>query len=135
MRVKRLMRPNFQFCCSSISLLSLLTLSLAGCSVSSFKNPIDKIQPYRIDIPQGNVVTQEMLAKLKPGMTRAQVKFVLGTPLVVDPFHSQRWDYFYSLLKDGKKIEQRRITVIFDGDSMKGLEGDINATPAVEVKK
>ena len=83
------------------------------------------ISPYRIDIQQGNVVTQEMVSKLKVGMTRSQVRFVLGSPLVTDMFHSDRWDYVYTMQKQGKPEERRRLTVIFDGDKLATLEGDV----------
>src|SRR4051812_5759995 len=83
------------------------------------------ISPYRIDIQQGNVVTQEMVSKLKAGMTRSQVRFVLGSPLVTDMFHNDRWDYVYLMQKQGKADERRRLTVIFDGDKLVNLEGDV----------
>jgi len=83
---------------------------------------------YRIDIQQGNVVTQEMVDKLKPGMTRQQVRFVLGTPPVVDPFRQDRWDYVYYYNKRGKLTEHRRLVLLFDGDILKRIEGDV--TPA-----
>src|SRR5258706_7980397 len=89
------------------------------------------ISPYRIDIQQGNVVTQEMVSKLKAGMTRAQVRFVLGSPLVTDMFHGDRWDYVLLMQKQGKADERRRLTVIFDGDKMVTLEGDIVLTDKV----
>jgi len=57
------------------------------------------LKVHKLDIQQGNVVTQEMVDKLRPGMTRAQVRYVLGTPLVTDSFHQDRWDYFYSYKK------------------------------------
>jgi outer membrane protein assembly factor BamE len=95
---------------------------LAGCSSW---NPVNAITPHRIEIQQGNVVTQEMLAKLKPGMTPSQVRFVLGTPLIVDPFRDNRWDYAYSLKQKGKVVEQRRVTVIFEKGVLKGIEGDV----------
>ncbi len=101
----------------------LLPLLLTGCG--SWSHPIDRISPYRIDIQQGNVITQDMLAKLKPGMTQSQVRFVLGTPLVVDPFHNNRWDYVYRYVKSGTLTEQRRITVVFENDLLKGIEGDV----------
>src|SRR5258706_958946 len=83
------------------------------------------ISPYKIDIQQGNVVTQEMISKLKVGMTRAQVRFALGSPLVVDPFRTDRWDYVYSFQKQGKQVERRRITVIFDEDKLVRIAGDV----------
>lgn len=98
---------------------------LAGCG--SWSNPIERISPYRMDIQQGNAVTQDMLDKLKPGMTPSQVRFVLGTPLVVDPFRKNRWDYVYRLEQKGKLVESRKVTVIFENDKLKALEGDVRA--------
>jgi outer membrane protein assembly factor BamE len=109
----------------------LLLVLIPGCG--SWSNPIDRISPHRIDIQQGNVLSQDMLDKLKPGMTPAQVRFILGTPLVVDPFHKDRWDYIYRLERGGKVLEHRRVTVIFENDRLKGLEGDVVAAkPAAE---
>ena len=98
----------------------LALLAVAGC-----------MRPYQLEIQQGNVVTQEMVDKLKPGMTRSQVRFVLGTPLVTDPFHPDRWDYVYLFKKDATTPRQeQRLTVIFDGDAMLRIEGDLAKTPA-----
>lgn len=81
--------------------------------------------PYRIDVQQGNVVTQEMLARLRPDMTRQQVRYVMGTPLVADTFHPERWDYFYNLDKPGSPGERRRITLVFEQDRLKRVLGDV----------
>jgi outer membrane protein assembly factor BamE len=86
------------------------------------------LQPYRMDIQQGNVVTQEMVAKLKPGMTRQQVRFVMGTPPIADAFHQDRWDYVYYLNKRGQVVEHRRIVLLFEGDTLKRIEGDVVPT-------
>lgn len=89
---------------------------------------------YSPEVQQGNLVNQEMVDKLKPGMTRAQVRFVLGTPLVVDPFHADRWDYvyFYKASFNGAP-ETRRLTVIFEGDALARMEGDVTTgAPATE---
>ena len=83
------------------------------------------ITPYRIDIQQGNYVTQDMVAKLQPGMTRSQVRFVLGTPLVTDIFHPDRWDYVYRYEKAGTLTEQRRIVAVFNEDKLVRIEGDV----------
>ncbi|MBI4194757.1 MAG: outer membrane protein assembly factor BamE [Betaproteobacteria bacterium] len=83
------------------------------------------LAPYKIDIQQGNYVTQDMVAKLKPGMTRSQVRFILGTPLVVDPFRNDRWDYVYLYKKGGELTEQRRFAVIFKDDKLARIEGDV----------
>lgn len=101
----------------------LVVLALAGCKQAPELPAV--IAPYRIDIQQGNVVTQQMVAKLKAGMTRAQVRFALGSPLVVDPFRTDRWDYVYSYQKQGKDAEHRHITVIFDEEKLVRIEGDV----------
>jgi outer membrane protein assembly factor BamE len=101
-------------------------LLLAGCSGVP---TLPALTPHRMDIQQGNVVTQEMVSKLKPGMTRSQVRFVLGTPLVVDPFRTNRWDYVYWYEKGGQVREQRRIAVIFEGDKLVRIEGDVVPAP------
>ncbi len=103
--------------------LIVVALLLAGCSL---KNPSVGLTPYKIDIQQGNPVTQEMLDQLRPGMTLAQVRFLLGTPLIVDPFREDRWDYIYRLERGGKAQEQRRITVVFENGRFKGLQGDVS---------
>ena len=98
---------------------------LAGCG--SWSNPIDRLSPFKIDIQQGNVIEQAMLDKLKSGMTPSQVRFILGTPLVTDPFHPGRWDYVYLYAPKGKVAERRRVTVVFENDKLKGIEGDVVA--------
>jgi outer membrane protein assembly factor BamE (lipoprotein component of BamABCDE complex) len=108
--------------------MRLLIILAAAFALSACKQNVELpslISPYRIDIQQGNVVTQEMVSKLKVGMTRSQVRFVLGSPLVTDMFHGDRWDYVYTMQKQGKAEERRRLTVIFDGDKLATLEGDV----------
>lgn len=77
---------------------------------------------YRIDVQQGNVVTDEMVEKLKPGMTRSQVRFVMGSPLIVDTFRDNRWDYVYIFRKHGDLTEQKRLTIFFEGDELVSIE-------------
>ena len=97
-----------------VTLVVAATLS-AGC-----------IKVYKLDTQQGNVVTQEMVDKLKPGMTRSQVRFVLGTPLITDPFHRNRWDYFYSFAEArGKTRQTRRLTILFRDNKLVGVQGDL----------
>ena len=85
--------------------------------------------PYRMEIQQGNYVTQEMVAQLKPGLTRDQVRFVLGTPLVSDIFHEERWDYvFVRQRANSRDVERRRIAVFFEDGKLKRVDGDIVAT-------
>ncbi len=80
------------------------------------------ITPYRIDIVQGNAVTKEQAAVLKPGMSRLQVRDVLGTPLMTDPFHANRWDYIFTLRRPGAELQRRSVVVFFDGDVVKNIE-------------
>lgn len=102
------------------------SLALAGCkSVPELPG----VTPYRMDIQQGNYVSQDMVDQLKPGMSREQVRFVLGTPLVTDIFHSDRWDYVYYREPARGKREQRRLVVRFENDRMKSVEGE--AAPAL----
>ncbi len=102
--------------------LVCLALLAGGCSGSY---SIPGFKAYRIDIQQGNAITHEMVAKLKPGMTRAQVSFVMGTPLIVDPFRKDRWDYVYYYEKPGAPREYRHVAVLFKGDRLERLEGDL----------
>ncbi len=107
--------------------LILVLLLIAGCKqMPQMSVPtLPGLGAHKIDIQQGNVITQEMLDKLQPGMTRTQVRFVLGTPLLVDVFRTDRWDYFYSMKKRGELLEQRQLKVFFDGDKMVRYEGDV----------
>lgn len=89
------------------------------------------ITPYRMEIQQGNFITQENISQLRPGMTRDQVRFVLGSPLVVDVFHSDRWEYvFQRQLEFSKGIEQRKLTVFFENEKLKRIEGDVVPAPS-----
>ncbi len=116
------------------ALLIVAVSLLAGCASSGFSLPkIPGIEAHRMEIQQGNYVTQEMIAKLQPGMTRDQVRFVLGTPLVADAFHADRWDYMFRRQRaNSKEIEQRRIVIFFDDGRLSRIEGDV--TPAADSK-
>lgn len=102
----------------------LIVTSLLGVSACSwFQFP----GVYRLTIQQGNIITKDMLEQLEPGMTRRQVNFVLGTPLLIDSFHQDRWDYYYSVRDSEGEIVSRRLTVFFDGDQLSHYEGDVEA--------
>ncbi len=110
-----------------------LIVALAAMSGCKQVPTLPGLGPHKIDIQQGNAITQEMVAKLQPGMTPSQVRFVLGTPLLVDPFRTDRWDYFYSYMKGGDVVEQRRLMVFFKNDKLDRVEGDvIPAKPVAE---
>lgn len=107
---------------SRLSITALAIFLLGACS------SVPRIvTEYRIDVQQGNVLTQDMVSQLRPGLTRDQVRFVLGTPLLVDMFHANRWDYLYRL-QSGRtgEVELRRFTVLFDGEGkLERVEGDV----------
>lgn len=94
-------------------LLILLLLAVAGCT--SFK-------PYKLEIRQGNLIKPEMRAKVKVGMSRLQVTTALGSPLISDFFHANRWDYVYRYDERGKPLEQQRLTIFFEGDYVKQID-------------
>lgn len=103
----------------------LPAIFLTACS--NYPASLPSIKPYKMDIQQGNVVTSKMMLQLRPGMSRAQVRFVMGTPLIMDSFHANRWDYLYRMQKGGKVIEQRRVILDFEGDQLKHVRGDVVA--------
>ncbi len=97
-----------------------ITLLCVACT-----SALPSFKPYKMDIQQGNVVTSKMMLQLRPGMSKSQVRFVMGTPLIQDSFHRDRWDYFYQMRKDGKIIEQRRVILEFDNEALVRVRGDV----------
>ena len=102
--------------------LIIFFISLGGCS-SEGARKLPGV--YRIDVQQGNVIEQEMLDKLKPGMAKQQVHFIMGTPTIVDPFRKDRWEYIYTFSKGGKRRQQRHITIYFEEDKLAYLDGGV----------
>ena len=108
-------------------LVPVLALA-AGCSsLQSSDSFLGLITPYRIDIVQGNAVTKEQVALVRPGVTRLQVRDVLGSPLLTDPFHADRWDYLFTLRRPGAEAQRRSVIVHFEGERVKAVEapGDL----------
>ena len=106
---------------------ALLAAAVAACSVPR----IPGITPYKMDIQQGNFVSQESIAQLKPGMSREQVRFLLGTPLVTDMFHGDRWDYIYWREAPDGKREERRVALFFSADNkLERITGDVVSSAA-----
>lgn len=85
------------------------------------------LKAHRIDIQQGNLLTDKEVSQLQPGMTQREVRYILGTPLIVDPFHQDRWDYYYSLNLGREQVAKRRITIVFVNDQLDHVEGDVTA--------
>ncbi len=96
----------------------LIALSLGACGFLGFPGV------YKINVEQGNIVTQEMVDQLQPGMSRRQVRFILGTPLVEDTFNPSRWDYPYILTNGDEVIREARMSVHFDGETLVDVTGD-----------
>jgi len=111
--------------------LRLLTLTLtvallSGCAaVRNFEFRNLGIPPvHRVTIQQGNVITQEMIDRLRPGMTRRQVQFVMGEPILGNTFQADRWEYIYNIQVGAEARKQQRLTLHFDDDTLNRFEGD-----------
>ena len=106
------------------AVLALLFCALAACS--SVPRIVNE---YKIDIQQGNVLTQEMVSQLRPGLSKDQVRFILGTPILTDMFHANRWDYVYRLQKGSTgEVEMRKFSTFFDADGkLVRVAGDVTA--------
>lgn len=110
-----------------LKISKLLTAALAAVAISGCGF-------FRVEIQQGNYITQEQVEQLEPGMTQREVRYIMGTPLVVDPFNEKhRWDYVYAYSPDlGTEFEKRRITLFFDGEALTRIEGDVEGTDLAE---
>jgi outer membrane protein assembly factor BamE len=110
--------------------LTALTLAvcaaLGACSSinGSTRNFVGSLAPYKMEVVQGNFVSKEQVDAIKPGMAREQVKDILGTPLLQDVFHADRWDYVFTMRRQGTEPQARKFTVYFKGDAMDRVEGD-----------
>jgi outer membrane protein assembly factor BamE len=114
---------------SRFSIAILVAGALSACS-----SVPRLVTEYKIDVQQGNVLTQEMVSQLRPGLSKDQVRFILGTPMLVDMFHADRWDYVYRLRK-GKtgEVETRKFSTFFDADGkLLRVAGDVIAAQSGE---
>ena len=105
--------PHFR-----VAVFSCLLTATVGCG-SNIGFP----GVYRINVEQGNVVTEEMVEQLRPGLNRRQVRYIMGTPLIEDAFHSDRWDYRYLLRNGTTTLVTTQLTLWFDGDELVRAEG------------
>ena len=104
------------------TLATFFALALSGCGLV-----------YKMEVNQGNYVTQDMVTKLKEGQTRQQVRLTLGTPTTESVFHKDRWDYAYSLERRGRPITSHKLTVLFDDDKVKSWSvADLPTSPVVD---
>jgi outer membrane protein assembly factor BamE len=112
------MRPTF------FVLPLSFVICLTGCaSLQSSDNFLGVVTPYRVEVVQGNVVTKEQIDAVKPGMARQQVRDILGSPLLTDVFHADRWDYVFTIRRQGAEPQARRVVALFDGDKLKSIDG------------
>lgn len=107
----------------------LVSFSLASCTTVLDNLP----GVYTLDIQQGNIIDQEIIDQLRPGMNKRQVLYIMGSPMLIDAFQQQRWDYVYSEQKEGGARLQKKITLLFDEDNLVGVQGDFRpSSKAVE---
>jgi len=111
---------------ASLALLS--ACSSLGLPAAKSDSLFGVFTPYRVDVVQGNVVTQEVMAQIQPGLGRMQVREILGTPLLADPFHLDRWDYVFTIQRQGVPDQKRRISVFFKNDAVERF--DTEALPS-----
>jgi outer membrane protein assembly factor BamE len=102
----------------------LVTLSACGSFDGASNRLVNVVTPYKIDIVQGNFVSREQAAALKEGMSRGQVRDILGTPLLTSIFHADRWDYVFTFKRQGAESQARRVTVFFKDDVLAKVQAD-----------
>ena len=114
-----------------LAIAVLLLMSAALCAGCHFSFP----KVANVAVQQGNVITQEMVDRLKPGMTRRQVAFVMGEPVVRDPFNPDRWDYVYSVQVGSVVYQQLRMSLFFENETLAKFSGDMAPTTAAQNKE
>jgi outer membrane protein assembly factor BamE len=125
MQNKRITKSTVKSCTPVVSAI-LLSVMLGACS----SLPVPQFPGvYKISIAQGNIITQEMIDQLEPGMTRRQVIFVMGSPLVRDPYTQNRWDYVFNYQPGGGVRGQERVTLFFENEQLVSMSGDFEPGP------
>ena len=128
------MRPERDYNHSMRKMSYITTLVVAFLLTSSCTNGLNALKLYRVPVQQGNIVTQEMIDKIKPGMTKSQVAFVLGEPVLKDPFNDSKWIYIYSIEVPGLFTQKTRTTLFFDGNELKSISGDLAPSEGKETE-
>ena len=125
-------RPPRSLFCAALAATALA----GGCAtIDTYAPTLRSFGVYKLDINQGNFLSQDMVEKLKVGQTRTQVRQILGTPLVMTVFRDDRWDYSYLFLRQGRVVEQRKFTVYFVDEKLARWEGDEAPLSAVELNR
>lgn len=116
---------------STFLLAAVTSLSLSACSTILTNLP----GVYTLDIEQGNIIDQSMINQLRPNMTKRQVLYIMGSPMLSDAFHEKRWDYLYSEQPGGEDRVQKRVSLFFNGDNLMGVQGDFRPSSMPVVKE
>ncbi|MDP9900368.1 outer membrane protein assembly factor BamE [Variovorax ginsengisoli] len=103
---------------------AILGLTACGSVTERSRDALAAVTPYKVEVVQGNFVSSEQVEALKPGMSRQQVREILGTSLLTDVFHNDRWDYVFTIRRQGVEPQQRRLTLFFKGELLERFEGD-----------
>jgi outer membrane protein assembly factor BamE len=111
----------------------LLAASLTLTACGTILNNLPGV--YTLDIEQGNIIDQSMVDQLRPNMTKRQVLYIMGSPMLADAFHEKRWDYLYSEQASGEDRVQKRISLFFNGDNLMGVQGDFRPSSLATVKE
>lgn len=129
---RRHVRPGLR---ASLAAVCVLALSACGSFDSASNRIASLVTPYKVAVVQGNFVSREQMEALKPGMSRAQVKDILGSPLLASVFHADRWDYVFTINRQGVEPLSRKLAVYFKGDALDRFEGDTMPSEAEFVSK
>src|SRR5450830_2064824 len=123
---------DLQRLATRLSLIFAASLSLVACGSlnGASSSIVGLVTPYKMDIVQGNFVSKEQAAAVKPGMSRVQVRDILGTPLLISIFHADRWDYVFTFKRQGLEPQARKVTVFFKDDALERIEADALPTEA-----
>jgi outer membrane protein assembly factor BamE len=133
-----LVYSTVRLCCGlrlPLAVLACAGLTACGTFNSTSNSIASVITPFKVEVVQGNFVAKEQVAALRPGMSRAQVREVLGSPLVTSAFHADRWDYVFTIRRQGAEAQSRKLAVFFKGDELDKFEGDAMPSEAEFVTK
>ena len=119
----------------ALALVVMLPLASACSTWQEYVPDMRRLGVYKLDINQGNYITQDMVDKLREGQTKQQVRLILGTPLVVSAFRDNQWDYVYEYTRQGRRVEQRKFIVYFSGDKLARWEGDELPVSAAQLNR
>lgn len=121
--------PSIQDRCGNVRAIFICLLLMIPCGCTrNYDGGWNVPLVHKIDIQQGNVIDQSMIDKLKQGMDKTQVRFIMGTPVLVDPFHNNRWDYIYSFQRGSRQREQRHISLYFEDEKLAYIKGDVQTS-------